>query len=80
MVVGAASAAAVAAAINKWHHYTRLLKKATVLLLIRSSAPPLAPFLPPAPQTFTESTANYNWKSILEDVVRQDDFYLSEGG
>ena len=29
--------------------------------------------------TFTESTANYNWKSILEDVIRTDEFYLSEG-
>lgn len=30
-------------------------------------------------QTFTESTNNYNWKTVLEDVVRHDDFYLSEG-
>ena len=29
--------------------------------------------------TFTESTANYNWKSILEDVIRTEEFYLSEG-
>jgi len=29
--------------------------------------------------TFSESTTNYAWKSVLEDVVRKDDFYLSEG-
>ena len=29
-------------------------------------------------QTFTESTTSYNWKSIIEDVVRSDTFYLDE--
>ena len=29
--------------------------------------------------TFSESTTTYAWKSVLEDVVRKEDFYLSEG-
>ena len=29
-------------------------------------------------QTYSESTNPYNWKSIIEDVVRKPDFYLSE--
>jgi hypothetical protein len=29
-------------------------------------------------QTYSESTNPYVWKSIIEDIVRKPDFYLSE--
>jgi nucleosome binding factor SPN SPT16 subunit len=31
----------------------------------------------PREQTFTESTANYQWNAILKEVIRTDEFYLS---